>query len=1155
MSVMKNNYKGCNYKLGLDLGATSIGWSVINSDSCKVIDTGVRIFDDGRDGKKVALCVARRKKRGARRRNKRRKMRMKTLINHLVKIGLLPEDEVERKALKDLNPYKNSTSGDPEEMDKIKKSILMAIYALRAKALDKKLGLYELGRIFLQLAKRRGFRSNRKDSKEDNSFFTESNERLMEEMKGCRTYGEYLYKKRLKELISFSKNPPQIRLKKAFSDNSNENESESKKLKRGVLFPFRKDYENEFDAIWDKQKEFYPDILTDENKRKIRDDIFFQRPLKEQEVGYCSLEPEEKRIPKAHPLFQKYRILKEVNNIRIWSPDGKEVALNEEQRNKLISILNSANEKVTITRLKEEKEFENVQFSNKCDKDSLPMNTTECAIRTKSDKLQSFWEKLDEKDKDEVISFLVRPSEYIDVKSIDEEDNEIIKYLEKKYTLDKKVAEELIRVNFEDGYANLSKTAIRNILEKGDVDSKACAKAGYNYPGSSCEHRDKLPYYGEILPEYCLGAKNNPKNDIERFGKISNATVHIALNQVRLLVNELIDKYGKPSDIVIEYARDLPASKKKRKEIETRQKRNREENARIRKEIKRITGNEDPSKEDIDKYKIWKSMHTSPKKRVCPYTGRNISEDDLFSSEFEVDHILPFSRTFDDSLNNKVICFWEANRDKGNRTPYEFWGDTDEWKDILKRIKSLNKERSWRFAKNAIERFEEKNPPVARLINDTRYMTKVLQQYLLPVVSEEGKKSVQAVPGQLTSIVRKAWGLNEYKDKENKDKYRSEHYHHAMDAIVIALLTREQIENINCAVKSNYLEYDNPVQMIKDLIQTPDEKCIKDIKNKVSSINISHKPTLKNVRDKNSTIGELHKDDAWGFHEFVDDKKSEDKKLDNDKKNDGKKSSGNKKNRGLVATFHRKGKEDKDVNITTYIPIFKNKKDRDAYFDAYKKWFIAKDKSKVEAKTKEEKKIKDELKKEEETAENNLREAAKKAFKWHESRNNFCIVIYEINSQHKVKGLAAKNRGEWESEVVSNYNATIRSRRNEYISYLPYKYPSSKKVMELHKNDMVMATFRREEIVKQNGKGIGLSSKLRKSLKEKIGQQDSITVLFRIKKITAGSSLNKVYFIPHDIAKEASDDDMCWATSSCKTLREHNIRKVRVSVAGDILDA
>jgi len=242
------------YTLGLDIGSTSLGWSIFDVENKKLIDVGVRIFDDGRENKThKPLSVKRREARSARRLNKRRKIKMKNLVNTLTKIGLLPKNEKERKALKDINPYRKIRSDDKNKMDEILKSRKMPLYALRVKALDEKLELYEIGRVLLQLGQRKGFLSNRKDNESTGGKIKIGNDKLAEEMSNynARTYGEYLYKKHLEQ----SEHP--IRLKNAINND------------KGIAFPYRKDYKNEFNKIWDKQKEFYPDILTDTNKEII----------------------------------------------------------------------------------------------------------------------------------------------------------------------------------------------------------------------------------------------------------------------------------------------------------------------------------------------------------------------------------------------------------------------------------------------------------------------------------------------------------------------------------------------------------------------------------------------------------------------------------------------------------------------------------------------------------------------------------------------------------------------------------------------------------------------------------------------------------------------------------------------------------------------
>ncbi len=1177
------------YRLGLDLGATSIGWALYDIENEKIIDLGVRIFDDGRDAKsKASLCVKRREARGVRRLNNRLHMKKESLINELVRIGLLPEDEQARKSLKTLNPYRDIKSDDVDEMEKIKKERRMPIYALRAKALDNKLELYEIGRVLLLLAQRKGFKSSRKDNKESANY-KKGNDLLKKEMDKykARTYGEYLYKHHLE----YPDKP--IRLKNALNKEN--------KLEEGIAFPYREDYEHEFNMIWEKQKKYYPDTLNDNNKERVKDILFLQRPLKEQEVGMCSLEPNEERIPKAHPLFQEFRILQYINNLKLMRENtDKFESLDENQREILIDkALNPDSVSKKILDFKEIRKLLKLNSKDKfnyevsTNQDIPPFNTTERAIKeilnerqktgkneTISDidtlekqkliqqdaeELKNFWEQLDSEIKGKIIYILDRPSKYIGRQRTAElEEQKTAKYLQDTYSLSPGASELLLRVKFKDsfeaGYGNLSEKAIRKILpylRKGCKYDEACKEAGYNHSSNKVEPEEFLPYYGKILQESCLGKKDNPKTDEERFGKISNATVHVALNQVRPLVNEIIKIYGKPYDISIEYSRELPASAKERNKIIKNQEKNSAYKEKVREIIREKCNGAEASEQDIIKYKIWESMNADPCKRVCPYSGKQICICELLGAEMEIDHILPFSRTFDDSINNKIICFREANRIKSGRTPYEAFGHNNspyDWDKILQNIANLNEERKWKFMPDAMEKFEKNGGPIARLLNDTRYISRIMQKYLLPIVDEDGYRNIQAITGQLTSMIRKAWGLNEYKDRENPLIYRTEHYHHAIDAVVIATVDREQIKEFSrryhLEVKDRItIEFKNDIKKLNDkniskdekadirkkiknredeltlnLIKIPKSLNVQEIKEKVSNINISHKPNLKNIHNLNSTVGQLHEDTAYGLNRTNKNEKPDIKSIFYTTDSDTKE------------LKQKKGK------ITDLIPIFYKKEDRDAYFDAYKEWFIIQGKKECV----KDKHLKKELENEENLAVSKLINVAYKAFKWFVGGNNFCIVIYEIPQKNKINGVPTNNQGEWEAEVVSNYNATMRARRKECISYLPYRWPTAKKVMELRQNDMVMITFTREEIEKEVNKGDKLFIHINKKAVE--SDEEAVNFLFRVKKFV--NSTNGVYFTPHDLAREEGDS-MSW-NMSAKVMQKHKVRKVLVSFTGKI---
>ncbi len=774
--------------------------------------------------------------------------------------------------------------------------------------------------------------------------------------------------------------------------------------------------------------------------------------------------------------------------------------------------------------------------------------------------LKIFWEKLDSEIKGKIIYILDRPSKYIGrQRTIELEEQETAKYLQDTYNLSSGASKLLLRVKFEDSYGNLSEKAIRKILpylREGYKYDEACKKAGYNHSFNPVQSEKFLPYYGKILQESCLGKKGNPETDEERFGKISNATVHIALNQVRFLVNEIIRKYGKPYDISVEYARELPASAKERNKIMKNQEKNSKYKEEVYKIIREKCNGAEASEQDIIKYKIWESMNADPCKRRCPYSGKPICVCELLGAETEIDHILPFSRTFDDSINNKIICFRKANRIKSGRTPYEAFGHNNlpyDWDKILQNIANLNEERKWRFMPDAMEKFEKNGGPIARLLNDTRYISRIMQKYLFPIIDENGYRNIQAITGKLTSIIRKAWGLNEYKDKENPLVYRTEHYHHAMDAVIIATVGRGQINEFSrryhYEVKGKIkIEFRDEIKKLDDKNISKDEKAdirkeiknreneltlnlikipkmnIQEIKEKVSNINISHKPSNKNIHNLNSTVGQLHEETAYG--------------LNRTEKNE---------NPSIEAEFYTTDSNTKELKqkkgkITDLIPMFYKKEDRDAYFDAYKEWFIIQGKKKCV----KDKHLKKELKNKENLAISRLVNTAHKAFKWFVGGNNFSIVIYEIPQKNKINGIPTNNQGKWEAEVVSNYNAEIRIRRKECISYLPYRWPTAKKVMELRQNDMVMITFTREEIEKEVNKGDKLFIHInKKAIKS---NDETVDFLFRVKKFV--NSTNEVYFTPHDLAKEEGDS-MSWHMSA-KVMQKYKVRKVLVSFTGKI---
>ena len=290
------------YRLALDLGTNSIGWCRLLLDDSnapqKILDAGVRVFSDGREARgDASLAVTRRLARQARRRRDRYIRRRKRLMNALIRHGLMPENDAARKALELVDPY-----------------------MLRAKGLRQPLTMHELGRAIFHLNQRRGFKSSRKTaSDKDAPKIKPAMQRLRENMADM-TYGEYLFLRKLQGL--------HVRARKTGDGATADYD----------FYPERSIVEDEFNRLWDAQAVRHV-RLTPEAKYEIHNIIFYQRPLKPINPGRCTLEPSETRCPRALPLAQRFRILQELNHLRVVMPDFSSEPLTQDQRDNLLKLL------------------------------------------------------------------------------------------------------------------------------------------------------------------------------------------------------------------------------------------------------------------------------------------------------------------------------------------------------------------------------------------------------------------------------------------------------------------------------------------------------------------------------------------------------------------------------------------------------------------------------------------------------------------------------------------------------------------------------------------------------------------------------------------------------------------------------------------------
>lgn len=817
------------YRLGLDLGTTSIGWCLIRLNKDKrpvaVIRMGSRIFSDGRNPKDgTSLAVTRREARQARRRRDRLLKRKARMFDALLRLGFFPAERLEQQKLLDLDPY-----------------------ALRKKGLYEALSAGEFARALFHINQRRGFLSNRKTDKADNESGTlkraikKLREKLQQE--NSQTLGEWLANRHQRgESV-------RARLR-----------GKTQKDKAYDFYVDRAMIEHEFDVLWEKQSQYDALLFNSVSRDELKDILLFQRLLKPVTPGRCTLIPEEERAPQALPSQQRFRIYQELNNLRILDASLVELVLTLEQRNKVALLLEQGD--VTFKKIsKVLKLAGSTQFNlQDIKRDKLKGNQTS-RILSNEKCFGQVWHEFSYEFQDEIVD-----------KLLNESSEQILhEWLLRNTHFDEEKSEYLANVKLPEGYGNLSRKALQKILpelmHEVIVYSKAVERAGFK-SHSVLSHGEQtgevmalLPYYGRPLQRHVgFGTGNITDSEEKQLGKIANPTVHIGLNEVRKVVNSLIKKYGHPSEVIVEVTRDLKLNREKKNKIikdqATRQKRN---DILLRQACEILEINADnidkgKRREISQKMQLWEELNPDPANRCCPYTGENISPGRLLSNEVEIEHILPYSRTLDNSMSNKTVSLRRANRDKGNQTPYEaFFNHPDyHYAEILERANVMSNAKKRRFAEDGYDYWLRDNKDfLARALNDTAYLSRIAKEYLSLICPVN---QVRVIPGQMTAMLRGKFGLNNLLSLYGL-KNRDDHRHHALDAAVIAVTDQGLLQRFAKASANakrlhlNKLVADMPV---------PWHTYREQVKRALDNVTVSHRPD-------HSYQGAMLEDSAWGI--------------------------------------------------------------------------------------------------------------------------------------------------------------------------------------------------------------------------------------------------------------------------------------------------
>lgn len=652
-----------------------------------------------------------------------------------------------------------------------------------------------------------------------------------------------------------------------------------------IIF-YRQDYMDEFEAIWEKQAQYHPE-LTPELKKEIRDIIiFYQRDLKSCKnlVSYCELEHTEREItvegkkktiltgckvcPKSSLLFQNFKIWQMLNNLQVSVVGHQRKRIKKDKSQ--LSLFDDA-EAGALNRFltQEEKDilFNELSIKEKMSKrdvlkllfdnpKNLDLNYKEVeGNKTMATLFKAYQDIISltgngeydfsKMPADEVMSVtneiftgLGYKTDYLtfnpllEGKSLEQHPAYRLWHLLYSYTGDKSVtgndallnkiqalcgfekeyAAILANVSLALDYSSLSAKAIRKLLPhmmKGYEYSEACKMAGYNHSARS------------LTKEEIANKEYKNRLDEIRRNSLRNPVVEKILNQMINVINEIVKTYGKPDEIRIEMARELKKSQEERELLDAAIRKNAAESEKLRKELEEEFGIQHVTRNDILRYKLYNELKLNGYKTL--YSNTYIPREELFSKRFDIEHIIPQSRLFDDSFSNKTLEVRDINIEKGNKTAYDYVADKYDEQgltDYESRVDELfNNKVISRTKRNNLLMKEAEIPSdfLERDLRDSQYIAKKAREILEDLVP-----FVVTTTGAVTSRLREDWQLVNIMQELNWNKYnalglterytdkngnivkrikdwtkRNDHRHHAMDALTIAFTKRSIVQYLS----------------------------------------------------------------------------------------------------------------------------------------------------------------------------------------------------------------------------------------------------------------------------------------------------------------------------------------------------------------------
>lgn len=607
-------------------------------------------------------------------------------------------------------------------------------------------------------------------------------------------------------------------------------------LKNQVFY--RQDYMDEFEVIWETQAKFHTELNKD-LKTEIRDVvIFYQRKLKSQKhlISNCEFELHHKACPKSSPVFQEFKIWNVLNNLTVTDTNKNEqIELEIETKQLLFTELN------IFGRLSSKEILQRLGYSEK----THELNFKEVEGNNTNRALYDAYLKILEMEGMDNISFKSNSIDEINnaihicfknlgintnilkfdagIQNFDkqesyelwhllysiEDETHLIKAL-KKFGFNDVHIPFLLNVSLQADYSGLSSKAIRKLIPhliEGNGYDTACLLAKY---GSHSNSLTKEQLENRSLKEKLnLLKKNSLRNPIVE--KILNQMVHV--------VNAVIEhpNMGKPDEIRIELARELKKSSKEREEMTKSINSATREHEVYRKTLQTEVGIKNPTRNDIIRYKLYLELKDNGFHTL--YSNTYIPLEKLFSKEFDIEHIIPQAKLFDDSFSNKTIEKRDVNIEKSNLTALDYMKQkrsADELEQYLARVERLfKKEKRTKYGKLMMEGSKIPDGFIDRDLRNTQYIAKKAKEMLEDVV-----RTVTPTTGMVTDKLREDWDLINVMQELNFSKYekqkirlekkdgsfkerivdwskRNDHRHHAMDAITVAFTKHSHIQYLN----------------------------------------------------------------------------------------------------------------------------------------------------------------------------------------------------------------------------------------------------------------------------------------------------------------------------------------------------------------------